>query len=154
MGAINYKTSDYITIGYNCNYIDYEDEFYPDIIQDYYDQVKRRLDEGCFYYFHITLEPGYYEGFSLNIEFNFSMCFDDFTDKIAAQKEVTRIKEFLTECVDDFECCEVYPGWCTTYKNYKESLQTINAAAQEMRQTVRDTPTYNYYINNRKVKRA
>ena len=40
MGAINYGTSDYITIGYNLNSVDYEDEFYDDIITDYYDQVK------------------------------------------------------------------------------------------------------------------
>ena len=28
MGTINYKTSDYITLGYNCGDIDYSDELY------------------------------------------------------------------------------------------------------------------------------
>lgn len=32
MGTIKYKTSDFITIGYNCNFIDY-DEFYYEIVQ-------------------------------------------------------------------------------------------------------------------------
>ena len=32
MGTINYKTSNYITLGYNCNNIDYEDEFFQDDI--------------------------------------------------------------------------------------------------------------------------
>lgn len=39
MGTINYKTSDFITIGYNCNYIDYDEEFYSDFIQDNYNQI-------------------------------------------------------------------------------------------------------------------
>lgn len=48
MGAINYKTSDYITIGYNLNYVDYEDEFYHEIINDYYDQIKYTLENSVF----------------------------------------------------------------------------------------------------------
>ena len=71
MGTINYRTSDFITLGYNCNYIDYEDPFYHEIIADYYDQIKHALDRERFYYFNVELIPGYYEGFSINIEFNF-----------------------------------------------------------------------------------
>ena len=147
MGTINYRTSEYITIGYNLNNVDYEDEFYHDIISDYYEQIKYRLDQERFYYFHIALEPGYYEGYSLDIEFNFAVCFDGYTDKAAAQKEITRIKAFLIECVNDFECCSVYPGWCTGYADYITSLTDINAAINEMRATVEQTPTYNQYIS-------
>ena len=50
MGTINYKTSDFVTIGYNCNFIDYDDEFYNEIIQDYYEQVNYRLKEEYFVY--------------------------------------------------------------------------------------------------------
>lgn len=146
MGSINYKTSDYITIGYDCNNIDYDDIFYHDIITDYYKQVKQTLNEQNFYYFHIELIPGYYEGFSINIEFNFNLCFDDYSDKKEAQKEITRIKTFLKTCINYFECCVVYPGWCTTYLNYKESLQKLNEAIKEIRQAVKDTPTYHKYI--------
>lgn len=41
MGTINYKTSDFITLGYNCDNIEYNEEYYEyykDIIQDYFDQ--------------------------------------------------------------------------------------------------------------------
>ena len=145
MGTINYKTSDFITIGYNCNHIDYEDEFFHEIIQDYYDQVNYLLKKEYFFYFHITLEPGYYEGFSINIEFNFAMCFDNYLDKKEAQKEITRIKTFLTQCINDFECCVVYPGWCTGYENHENSLKKLNEAIQEMRQTAKDTPTWRNY---------
>lgn len=146
MGTINYKTSDFVTIGYNCNFIDYADEFYQDFISDYYDQVKYTLGKESFYYFHVTLEPGYYEGFSIDIENNFSVCFDNYEDKQLAQKEITRLKAFLIQCINDFECCVVHPGWCTGYEDYKNSIKTLNAAIKEMRQAVADTPTYYNYI--------
>ena len=142
MGAINYFTSDYITIGYNLNYVDYEDEFYNEVITDYYEQVKSRLEQQYFYYFHVVLKPGYYEGFTIDIENNFPWCFDNFREKREAQKEITEIKKFLIECVNDFECCAVYPGWSTSYLNYTESLKRINEAVKEMRQEVKNTCTY------------
>ena len=58
MGTINYKTSDYITIGYNCDFIDYDDEFWNDIVTDYYEQVKYRLEQLYFYYWRVKIEPG------------------------------------------------------------------------------------------------
>lgn len=145
MGAINYKTSDYITLGYNCNNIDYEDDFYHEFISDLYDQIRYRLNQEHFYYFHITLEPGYYEGYSINIEFNFPICFDNWEEKQAAQKEITNIKKFLIECINDFCCVACYPGWCMGYANYSETLKELSAAIHEMRETVKGTPTWSQY---------
>lgn len=146
MGTINYKTSDFITIGYNCDHIDFEDEYRQDIIQDYFDQTEYKLNQKDFYYFHVTIEPGYYEGFSINIEFNYPVCFDNYREKQDAQKEITQIRAFLYNCVSDYECCAVSPGWCTTYYNYETSLKKIDAAVREMRETVKQTPTYNQYF--------
>lgn len=146
MGTINYKTSDFITIGYNCNFIDYDDEFYYDIISDYYEQVKETLKNKYFYYFNVKLEPGYYEGFSIDIEFNFPVCLDSYEDKQLAQKEITSLKAFLLQCINYFDCCVVYPGWCTGYEDYKNSIKELTAAITEMRQTVKGTPTYYQYI--------
>lgn len=146
MGTINYKTSDFITIGYNCNFIDYDDEFCHDIVNDYYEQVKQTLEKEYFYYFNVKLEPGYYEGFSIDMECNFNICFDEYIDKHHAQKEITALKKFLLKCINDFECCVVYPGWCTGYENYKNSILELNAAIKAMRGIVRTTPTYKQYI--------
>lgn len=151
MGTINYKTSNYITLGYNCNFIDYDDDFYNDVLQDYFDQIQYRLKQERFYYFHITVEPGYYEGYSIDIEFNFGLCFDDWQDKREAQKEITQIKAFLMECINDFECCAVYPGWCTGYADYNKTIEELNAAIKEMRETVKQTPTYNQYIRGEAI---
>ena len=43
MGAVNYKTSDFITLGYNINNIDYEDELYYLSVNDEYDYINALL---------------------------------------------------------------------------------------------------------------
>ena len=145
MGAINYKTSDFITVGYNCNYIDYDDDFYNDDIQYFFDTIAANLRQEFFYYFHVTIEPGYYEGFSIDIKFNFPICVDGYEDKALAQKEITRIKAFLQDCINNYNCCAVYPGWCTGYADYKNSLQELDAAIMEMRDAVKNSPTWRQY---------
>lgn len=150
MGTINYKTSEYITIGYNCNNIDYDDEFYNDIINDYYDQTCYTLKKYNFYYFDVTIEPGYYEGFSIDIECNTNY-FDCYDDKKEAQKEITQIKQFLIECINDYECTAVYPGWCTGYADYKTALKEVDAAIREMRATVKNTPTWYSLLRKEKT---
>lgn len=142
MGAINYKTSDFVTLGYNTNNINYNDEFYDELINDEYDEIKYLLEEEYFYYFHITLEPGYYEGFTIDIEHNFDYCYDNYYEKLQALKEITRIKNFLLYIVNNFTINAVYPGWCTGYADYKKTIEEINAAILEMKTSVKNTPTY------------
>lgn len=142
MGAINYKTSDYITVGYNCNNIDYDDAFYFEYINDEYDNINYMLQNYNFYYFNVKLVPGYYEGFSIDIEFNFGYCFDSYLDKKEALKEITQIKHFLLYCINDFNCCAISPGWCTIYYDYKESLKKLKDAIKDMKEQIKNTPTY------------
>lgn len=144
MGTINYGTSDYITIGYNCNNIDYEEEFYNDYIQDDYENIKYFLGKYNFYYFHVTVEPGYYEGFYINIENNFGVCYDSSEDKKEALKEATQLKRFLLGCLG-YNCCSVRPGWCMGYSNYKTSIEEINKAISEIKEEIKTTPTYRQY---------
>ena len=144
MGAINYKTSDFITIGYDCNNIDYEEEYYYEFINDCFEQARDALNNYRFYYFNVSIEPGYYEGFSINIEFDY-ICFDDYQEKKEAQKEITQIKKFLLDCIENCDCVAVWPGWCTGYDDYKETLQTLDKAVREMRATVKNTPTWRTY---------
>ena len=142
MGAINYKTSDYITLGYNTNIIDYDDDYYYDLINDEYDGIKALLKDTSFYYFNITIEPGYYEGFTIDIEHNFNYCYDDYSEKLQALKEITRIKNFLFYIVNNFNINIVFPGWCTGYGDYTETIEGISAAIEEMKSSVKNTPTY------------
>ena len=80
MGAINYKTSDYITIGYNCNTEYARDDFWKDEeeqrvfeISFLYDEVAATLEKYDFQFYHVTICPGYYEGFTIDIENNFAV---------------------------------------------------------------------------------
>ena len=151
MGTINYKTSDFITIGYNCDYIDYDDEFYSDLIQEYFDQAATARARYDFYYFHVSIEPGYYEGFYIDIQHNFTYCYDNYAEKRAALREITQIRKFLYECVSDFECCAVSPGWCTSYYDYTSTLKKIDEASQEMREAVKNTPTWATLPDSEKI---
>lgn len=145
MGTINYGTSDYITIGYNCDSIDYDDEFYNDFINEDCENVETILNHYYFYYFHVKLEPGYYEGFYIDIEYNFPLFFDNYLERQEAQEEITTIKHALQEIIKNTNCCAVFPGWCTGYASYKDTLQEIEAAIKAMRQDVQNTPTYRQY---------
>lgn len=147
MGAVNYKTSDYITIGYlDYSQQNFDDEFteedYYIYEEDDYTQVKFLLDKQCFYYLHIKIEPGYYSGFTFDIENNFSYCFNDSDEKRQALKEATQLKRFLIEMVNNFNMVVCYPGWCTGYADYKKTLKEINNAIRELKSEIRATPTW------------
>ena len=141
MGAINYFRSNYITLGYNTNNINYEDDFYYDDINYEFDEIAALLRNEFFYYFNVTLKPGYYEGFTIDIENNFTYCFDNCDEKLQALKEVTQIKKFLLYIVNNFNINVVYPGWCTSYGDYKKTISEINTAIKEIKTEVKNTPT-------------
>lgn len=139
MGTINYKTSDYITLAINVS--NYRDNYYDDLIEADFENAAAILDKYSFYYFHVVIESGYYEGFSLNIENNFPWFFDDHFERLEAQKEITEIKKLLMELAGvGMVAC--FPGWCTSYADYKETKTAIKKAVQEMREEVKTTPTY------------
>lgn len=152
MGTINYGTSNYITIGYNCNSIDYEEyEWSAETIQAYFDTVTAILKEKYFYYWHVEAKSGYYEGFYIDIENNFPWCFDNYREKREALKEITEIKKFLIQCIKEFELCAVFPGWCTRYADYNETLKLLSEAIKEMREEVKNTCTYNTLPESEKI---
>lgn len=171
MGAVNYRTSDYITMGlkpYDVDDFTQDKDFMQEVeaevkeyggtveqaIYDYistcyeddYSNIEMELQKHKFYYFHITIEPGYYEGFTLDIESNFPVAFDSWEDKRDAQKEITEIKQFLIDCAG-LGLVQCFPGWCTGYNDYKGTLKAIQAAIKEMREEARTTPTWLQYNN-------
>lgn len=169
MGIVNYFTSDYITMGvpllYSCNlendpdfmenaraevkeYGGTVEEIMNDYISDCYaddlENLNAILSRFSFYYYHVTIKPGYYEGFTLDIENNFSIAFDSWEDRREAQKEITQLKRFLLECAGvGLVAC--YPGWCTGYEDYKGTCKAIEAAVKEMREEVKSVPTWKQY---------
>lgn len=171
MGAINYKTSNYITLGIeppsifdlekdadfieeireNYNLLPEEDT--AEAINDYIDicmeddfyNAEAIRGKYSFYYYHVVIKCGYYEGFYIDIESNFPIFFDNYEEKQEAQKEITQIKQFLTECAG-IGFVSVFPGWCTSYKDYAGTIADINEAIKEMREEAKATPTYTQYF--------
>lgn len=169
MGAINYFTSDYITMGlrpYDSCELEKDSDFMEEIsreceeyggtienaIADYiqdcyscdYENIKTELEKHNFYYYHIAIEPGYYEGFTLDIENNFPIALDGWEDRKAAHKEITEIKQFLIDCTG-LGLVQCSPGWCTGYSDYKSTIKAIKAAIKEMREELQTIPTWTQY---------
>ncbi len=155
MGAVNYKTSEYITLAVtplsnvadrlaielandarDCNIP--INEYVDDYISDCYDCDYRNANDVLshynFQYFNISIESGYYEGLSINIQSNFVFYCDE--DKRDAVGEVEQMLKCLNELAGvGFVAC--YPGWYTTYFDYEETVTMIYCAIIEMRNNVR-----------------
>ena len=169
MGAVNYFTSDYITMGlrpYDLLELENDLEFMEEMqtqvneyggtienaITEYiedcyncdYENIKTELEKHNFYYYHIAIKPGYYEGFTLDIENNFPVALDSWEDRRDANKEITEIKQFLIACAG-LGLVQCSPGWCTGYNDYKGTLKAIKAAIKEMRDELRTIPTWAQY---------
>ena len=166
MGAVNYGTSDYVTVGimpydravfeqdcdlmqeleenvqqYGGTIEEALDSYISDCYDDDYANISTLLESTDFHYFTITLESGYYEGFYLSIKSNYPDCYDSWQDKQEALKEATQIKHFLLECIG----CGlrvVHPGWVTSYLSMEESVEEIGSAICTMKQEIKSTPTW------------
>lgn len=152
MGAFNYGTSNYITIGLRPygeeNYRDENDDIDYDAMNDDYSSdhsnIESLLNRFDFTVFHVIIKPGYYEGFYIDIENNYGLCFDSWQDKRLAQKEITQLKEFLIACVD-MGMCKVSPGWVPAYYSREDSITAIKATMKDLRERVKHIPTWACY---------
>ena len=169
MGAVNYFTSDYITLGlrpYDKYNLENDREFMKELqaeVDEYggtlenaldnyindsyecdYENIKTELEKHCFHYYHIAIKPGYYEGFTLDIEFNYGVALDGWEDRRNAHKEITEIKQFLIDCAG-LGLVKCSPGWCTGYSDYNGTIQAIKAAIKEMRSELNTVPTWAQY---------
>lgn len=170
MGTINYGTSDYITLGIKpYSSYDFEndadfmkeireqcaeyggtienaiDEYIEELYNSDYANAETIIEKYRPYYFHVSINHGYYEGLYIDIENNFGVFLDDYTERAEMQKEITQIKHLLTELAGvGFVAC--FPGWVTGYSDYKGTLAGINDAIKEMRNETKTIPTYKQYI--------
>lgn len=155
MGTVNYKTSDVITIGLKpydftdfecdpdfmkearkgceengCSLFDWIEGTINEYTEDDRANVESIISRYSFEFFQVSIEPGYYEGFSVYI-------FDDLPgeywsaeEREQALTEAASLGDMLKELVNDACLCEVWPGWCTTYHDTDRTLRDIRKAVK------------------------
>ena len=157
MGAVNYHTSAYITLGirpYDASdfeQADFEEEVkeyggtleqaISDYINTCYEDDENNaqfiLDKYSFQYFRVEIKAGYYEGFTLDIESDFPEDFNSWQDKTDLLEDIANLEKLLVECAG-VGLVSVYPGWVTGYRNYEETIAEIKSAIQNIRKEVEE----------------
>lgn len=141
MGTINYNTSKYITIGYDCRLIDDEYDWSTEIIAEDYSTVEELIKELSFEIINVEALLGYYEGYFIDISFDYRY-FDDENERSDASNEVIKLKNLLTKLIDEFSLVSVKPGWCTAYRSRNDSLKELNIAIDALIKDIDRIPLY------------
>ena len=136
MGAVNYGTSDYITIGFNLSLFTDSDEATA-ASADYYAHVAETMDNLTNEYFSIDICEGYYEGFYITIAPD--LYIPDHEARQDAVSAAYHVCSLLKYAVRECCCCKVSPGWCTGYAMEGESIEAINIAYADMLMDISDS---------------
>ena len=167
MGAVNYYTSDYITLGikptdtwdllHDADFMQFCAEEYPDAelediaeehaqmyAEDERENAEAIMAKYSFYYWHVVLKSGYYDGFSLDIECNFPIFFDNCQERKEALQEVADVEKLMKELAE-IGLVSCHPSWCTSYSDHAQTLKDIKEACRQMRAETKATPTYRTY---------
>ena len=167
MGTVNYKTSDIITLGmmpYDPRDFELDPDFMEEVrrqseeygdeigsiiyqtIADYTEDDRQTAEDivsrYSFEFFQVSIEPGYYEGFSVIISDQLPGEYWDADERQQALTDAANLGNMLEELVYDACLVECWPGWCTTYKDQAHSLQAIRKARRELIAEINDTPDY------------
>ena len=148
MGTINYGSNKYINMGMNLSVYDniynYENrQFeYETELQFLYDEIEHILKQYNFEYFTIKLEPGYYEGFYIDIDFDYLWV--DYYEKPLILKELTQLKQFLLQCCN-YGMVKYSSGWCMGYYNEEETRKAIKKCIRNTKEDIKKYPTYRTY---------
>ena len=147
MGTINYRTGKHITLGLDDKFIEQmEDDFVEyNWIEEFFETFKSIKDEYYFNFFDVKLEYGYYDGFYIAVDDNEWAYLDDTEERKEVMQEIRQLQEFLTKCIDN-GLVVTYPGWCTSYLDYKQSKIALRKTMHNIRDMVHKIPTYRRYI--------
>lgn len=162
MNAVNYKTSKYITLAvkpYDVSDYTSDEEFMREVyhgvrtfggtvnerVNNYisflyeadYENANSELKKLDTQYFDVSIQSGYHEGFSIDIEPKFQDGFNSWKEKCDAQKDVTEIEKFLIYCAN-IGLVACYPGCRTTYLSYEETIRGIDDAVNEMKSDIKN----------------
>lgn len=160
MGAINYGSNNILlNLGVETNYYpdkeeieayrkDFDENDLSDeeienfFMDDYYlwlemefKDIEKSIPDNLEFY-EITLESGYYEGYYLKIKDVYSWL-DCWEEKALMNKELTRIKKFLLNCILNHGFVVYRAGWCTAYESQSKSIELLNKAISQERDRIK-----------------
>lgn len=145
MGAINYGTGDIITLGLDVSG-DVEEDYGINGVELMYEYIDDKL-KNSYAWFNLDLKYGYYEGFYLAVDKNYStnkelkrevaegiirqsvadMWTLEDEDKEEIKQEAKELKEELKGLISEsFVVC--FPSWCTGYCDMEASKTEIDKA--------------------------
>jgi hypothetical protein len=138
MGAINYKKNKYVTLALKTDFLyeeDCDEEEGNDTIYFIYEETNFIIKQYNFEYFDISIENGYYEGFYIDFDFKRDYI-ESWKDRALLQKEITQLRRLFIELVD-YELNVCFPGWVTTWLDYKQSKEAVNEAIKKIREAAK-----------------
>lgn len=160
MGTINYFTSDLITLATVPQlWSDYHDEAeaearetgrdIDEIIVEWMeaneeadaDNAESILDKYNLQFFHVTLRPGYYDGLQILIDLDGYPDELDDGERHAILDKLDDLQKALEELAG-VGFVETFPGWCTGYSDYPETIKAIRQAIEAERETVKAIPAW------------
>ena len=158
MGAINYKTNNFVTVGYNIPKKEKEAEgiateagetfdtnaLYYEEEEMQAEEIKDIINNYNFNFFDVKLTAGYYQGFYIDFDFDF-LYFYNYQEKQETLKEATKLKKLLYELLQ-YDCVVCLPGWCTSYLNKTESKKEIKEAIKNLKEKIKNTLTEKRYF--------
>ena len=141
MGTINYGSNNYFNIGMDLS-PDYDEYDYMGEFNYLIEETQETLKKYTFEYFEIDIKYGYYQGFYIDIDFDYILV--DYHEKPLILKELTQLKKLLIELVY-IGLVKYSPGWCMTYYTQRETIIAIKKAIREAKENIRHYPTYKTY---------
>lgn len=144
MGAINYGTSRYITIGDPLTGTSETSQYLYQILQ-------AAIDDLCLKHFSVSVRCGYYDGTWVDIDpiYEHDGYLDDYKAKREATKEATQVGKILRKFVR-LGLRQVFPGWCTGVSSKPDTLSALQDAIKDIKDDIRTCPTWYQITQGRK----
>lgn len=139
MGAINYGSNNYFNIGMDLT-PDYDEYDYMGDFNYLVEETQEILNKYNFDYFKIDIQYGYYQGFYIDIDFDY-LYLDNHAERLTVLKEITQLKKLLFE-LSYIGLVNYSAGWCMGYCSEQETNQAIKHAIKQLKQDFIKYPTY------------
>lgn len=139
MGTINYIAGNQITLGMNA--IDEDNEYISVDLFDICSDILEEYEPSGYFdsWLYTSIKFGYYDGFSIALDFEDFRYFDEYGQKMEHLEDVKALEKIFLRCIEA-GLFVVFPGWVNTFLNYDESIKYTKKAFSKLRGQIRKIP--------------